>query len=96
MDMKEKIKIIKQHLNFKELPKNIKKGIIENEANSMVITFDEGVYTKKSALIDAKNHYENNDDTKYILYHSSINGLIAENEQDYWQGIEDAEWYNDA
>ena len=44
--MKEKITIIKQHLNFKELPKDIKKNIIENEAYSMVITFDEGVYTK--------------------------------------------------
>jgi len=94
--MKEKIKIIKQHLNFKELPKNIQKSIIENEACSMVITFDKGVYTKKSALIDAKIHYENNDDTKYILYQSSINGLIAENEEDYWQGIEDAEWYNNS
>ena len=94
--MREKITIIKQHLNFKELPKDIKNNIIENEACSMVITFDEGVYTKKSALIDAKNHYENNDDTKYILYHSSINGLIAENEEDYWQGIEDAEWYNNS
>ena len=94
--MKEKITIIKQHLNFKELPKDIQKNIIENEACSMVITFDEGVYTKKSALIDAKTHYQNNDDTKYILYHSSINGLIAENEEDYWQGIEDAEWYNNS
>ena len=94
--MKEKIKIIKQHLNFKELPKDIKEAIIENEANAMLISFDEGVYTKRTALIDAKIHYEKNDDTKYILYHSSINGLIAKNEQDYWQGIEDAEWYNNA
>ena len=92
--MKEKITIIKQHLNFKDLPKDIKKAIIENEASSMVITFDEGVYTKRTALIDAKYHYENNDLTKYILYNSSIHGIKAENQEDYWKGIEDAEWYN--
>jgi len=96
MYMKEKITIIKQHLNFKELPKDIKKGIIDRQASAMLIDFDEGVYTKKTALIDAKIHYEKNDDTKYILYHSSINGLIAENQKDYWQGIEDAEWWNNA
>ena len=96
MDMKEKITIIKQDLNFKELPKDIKKGIIDRQASAMLIDFDEGVYTKKTALIDAKIHYEKNDDTKYILYHSSINGLIAENQKDYWQGIEDAEWWNNA
>ena len=94
--MKEKITIIKQDLNFKELPKDIKKGIIDRQASAMLIDFDEGVYTKKTALIDAKIHYEKNDDTKYILYHSSINGLIAENQKDYWQGIEDAEWWNNA
>jgi len=96
MYMKEKITIIKQDLNFKELPKDIKKGIIDRQASAMLIDFDEGVYTKKTALIDAKIHYEKNDDTKYILYHSSINGLIAENQKDYWQGIEDAEWWNNA
>jgi len=81
--MKEKIKIIKQHLNFKELPKDIKKTIIENEANAMLISFDEGVYTKRTALIDAKIHYEKFDDTKYVLYHSSIYGTQADNQDEY-------------
>jgi hypothetical protein len=81
--MKEKITIIKEHLNFKDLPGDIKKAIIENEASTMVITFDEGVYTKKSALIDAKYHYENFDETQYILYSSNIHGIKAENQEDF-------------
>ena len=80
--MKEKIKIIKQHLNFKELPKDIKEAIIENEANAMLISFDEGVYTKRTALIDAKIHYEKFDDRKYVLYNSSIHGIKADNEEE--------------
>ena len=91
---KETIKVIKRNLNFKKLPKDIKKVIIENEANTMVITFDEGVYTKKTALIDAKKHYENYDFTKYILYHSNIHGIQAENQEDYDRAEEDADWWN--
>ena len=37
------------HTNVEE----IKEAIIDNEASTMVITYDEGVYTKKTALIDA-------------------------------------------
>jgi hypothetical protein len=91
---KETIKVIKRNLNFKKLPEDIKKFIIENEANAMVITYDEGVYTKKTALIDAKQHYENHDFTKYILYHSNIHGIKAENQEDYDRGEEDADWWN--
>jgi len=91
---KETIKVIKRNLNFKKLPEDIKKVIIENEANAMVITYDEGVYTKKTALIDAKQHYENHDFTKYILYHSNIHGIKAENQEDYDRGEEDADWWN--
>tara|TARA_Y100001938_G_scaffold16147_1_gene19927 strand:+ start:674 stop:961 length:288 start_codon:yes stop_codon:yes gene_type:complete len=91
---KETIRVIKRNLNFKELPKDIKKSIIENEACAMVITFDEGVYTKKTALIDAKQHYENHDFTKYILYHSNIYGVKAENQEDYDIAKEDADWWN--
>ena len=90
----ETIKVIKRNLNFKKLPEDIKKVIIENEANAMVINFDEGVYTKKTALIDAKQHYENHDFTKYILYHSNIHGIKAENQEDYDRGEEDADWWN--
>jgi len=86
--IKEKIKVLKESLSFNQLPKEIKKSIIENEASSMVITFDEGVYTKKTAMIDAKNHYENHDHTKYILYHSNIHGLKAEREDD-WYNLEE-------
>ena len=87
---KEIIKIIEKNINFKKLPKEIKKSIIENEASSMVITFDEGVYTKKTAMIDAKNHYENHDHTKYILYHSNIHGLKAENQEDFYGSYDDS------
>ena len=93
---KETIKVIKRNLTFKELPKQIKEAIINNEASAMVITFDEGVYTKKTALIDAKQHYENHDFTKYILYHSNIHGVKAENQNDYDRAEEDADWWNNA
>ena len=93
---KETIKVIKRDLTFKELPKQIKEAIINNEASAMVITFDEGVYTKKTALIDAKQHYENHDFTKYILYDSSIHGIKAENQEDYDRAEEDADWWNNA
>ena len=56
--MKELTKVIKKNLSFKELPKDIKEAIVDNEANAMIINFDEGVYTKRTALIDAKKHYE--------------------------------------
>ena len=93
---KETIKVINRNLSFKKLPKEIKKAIINNEANSMVITYDEGVYTKKTALIDAKQHYENHDLTKYILYHSNIYGIKAENQEDYDRTEEDVDWWNNA
>ena len=87
--MREVTKIIKENLSFKELPKDIKKVIIDNEASAMVITFDEGVYTKRTALIDAKKHYENCDDKKYVLYHSNIHGVCSD-EQDIFNNIKEA------
>tara|TARA_X000001388_G_scaffold6179_1_gene3950 strand:+ start:214 stop:501 length:288 start_codon:yes stop_codon:yes gene_type:complete len=93
---KETKKVIKRNLSFKELPKEIKEAIIDNEASTMVITFDEGVYTKKTALIDAKQHYENCDFTKYILYYSNIDGLKAENQEGYDKAEEDADWWINA
>lgn len=83
--MKEVIKVIKENLSFNQLPEDIKKGIIDNEASSMVILFDEDVYTKRTALIDAKIHYENQDDTKYILYHSNYHGIKTENQDDFYR-----------
>ena len=88
--IKETIKVLKENLYFIQLTEYIKKNIIDNEASSMVITFDEGVYTKQSALIDAKNHYENFDETKYILYSSNIHGIKAENQDDFYKSEE--EW----
>ena len=60
-----------------------KNGVIEFEKQ-----FDEGVYTKRTALIDAKKHYENCDDKKYVLYHSNIHGICS-NEQDVFNNIEE-------
>jgi hypothetical protein len=87
--MKEVTKVIKENLSFKELPKDQQEAYIDNAASAMVITFDEGVYTKRTALIDAKNHYENCDDKKYVLYHSNIHGICS-NEQDVFNNIEEA------
>ena len=87
--MKELTKVIKKNLSFKELPKDIKEAIVDNEANAMIISFDEGVYTKRTALIDAKKHYENCDDKKYVLYHSNIHGICSD-EQGVFDNIEEA------
>ena len=81
INMKEKITIIKQHLNFNQLPKDIKESIIDNEASAMVISFDEGAYTKRTASIDAKIHYENCDN-EWVLYKSSFHGLCVERQED--------------
>ena len=75
--MKEKITVIKDNLNFSELPKKIQDTFINNEAEAILISFDEGVYTMKTALLDAKKHYEEWSDYKYVLYHSSIHGECA-------------------
>jgi hypothetical protein len=55
----------------------------------MLVSFDEGVYTKKSALIDSKIHYTENadEDIKYVLYHSNIHGICSD-EQDVFNNIE--------
>ena len=75
---KEKIEIIKDNLSFSELPKYIQKNFIEQCAKDMLYSFDEGVYTMKTALLDAKKHYEEWSDDKYVLYHSSIYGECAD------------------
>ena len=82
--MKEVIKVIKENLSFKELPKNIKEAKINDCADWMIITFDEGVYTKRTALIDAKNHYENNDFKEYVLYHSNFHGIRCDTHNEFY------------
>ena len=82
--------------------------IIQGSADGRSITVGSGTYTLQNVtayqtgstsyadITGSSISYIPPADTKYILYHSSINGLIAENEQDYWQGIEDSEWWNNA
>ena len=74
---KEKIKIIKDNLSFSELPKYIQENFIEQCAKDMLCSFDEGVYTMRTALIDAKYHFKDAC-YKYVLYHSSIHGECAD------------------
>lgn len=76
--MKEKITVIKDNISFLDLPKKIQDTFITNQADAILISFDEGVYTKRTALLDAKKYYEELSDYKYVLYHSSIHGECAD------------------
>ena len=82
----EKIKIIKDNLEFSELPIKFQNQIIDDEAKSMLISFDEGVYTKETAKKDAKNYYENHCENKYIYYTSSWRGECVDikGQETYW------------
>nr|BAR15785.1 hypothetical protein [uncultured Mediterranean phage uvMED] len=83
MDMKEKITIIKQHLNFDQLPLDIQKSYIEMMADDLIQSFDNGVHNKKSATADAKQYYYDwNKDVKWVLYKSSFHGFRAERQED--------------
>ena len=87
--IKEKIKVLKESLSFKQLPKEIQKAHIDNLADDMIQQFDEGVYNKKTATLDAKKYfYDWNKDIKWILYESSYHGLRAEREDD-WYNLEE-------
>ena len=81
--MKEVIKVIKENLSFKELPKDIKEAKINDCADWIIIVFDEGVCTKRTAWIDAKNNYENNDE-KYVLYRSYIHGICSYTHNEFY------------
>ena len=87
---KEKVKIIKENISFKELPKDIKKAWIDSMADDLIDIFDEGVYDKKTATIDAKKYYlEWEADKKYILFYSNFYGIVAEEKdkfQEYMEG----------
>jgi hypothetical protein len=81
--MKEKITIIKQHLNFDQLPLDIQKSYIETMADEMIQSFDKGVYNKRTATIDAKKYYYDwNKDVKWVLYKSSFYGFRTERQED--------------
>ena len=84
MDMKEKITIIKQHLNFDQLPLDIQKAHIEMMADDLIQSFDDGVHNKKSATADAKQYYYDwNKDVKWVLYKSSFHGFRAERQVNF-------------
>ncbi len=88
--MKERIDIIKENMFFNELPKDIQKAYVDNLADDMIQQFDEGVYNKKTATIDAKKYfYDWNKDIKWILYKSSYHGLRAERQEDFNEHQED-------
>jgi len=83
INMKEKITIIKQHLNFDQLPLDIQKTHVEMMADDIIESFDDGVHNKKSATIDAKMYYYDwNKDVKWVLYKSSFHGLCVERQED--------------
>ena len=82
--MREEIKVIKENLNFNQLPKDIQKGWIDSMATDIIQIFDEGVHNKKTATIDAKKYYLDwNSDRKYILLKSSFHGIIAKEQEDF-------------
>ena len=82
----EKIKIIKDNLSFKQLPKNIRDGYIDAHANDILMNFDEGVYTKKTAKQDAKLYYEDwEKHRQYVLYHSSFHGIQADEQERFYE-----------
>ena len=82
--MKEEIKVIKENLNFNQLPKDIQKNWIDSMAEDMIQSFDEGVYNKKTATLDAKKYYLDwNDDRKYVLFKSSFYGIVAKEQENF-------------
>lgn len=84
----EKIKIIKENILFKDLPKDIQKSWINSMADTMIMDFDEGVYNKTTARIDAKKYYLDwEKDRKYVLYHSSYYGIVADEQEDFYEKI---------
>tara|TARA_R110000765_G_scaffold377036_1_gene467884 strand:+ start:276 stop:542 length:267 start_codon:yes stop_codon:yes gene_type:complete len=86
---KEKITIINNNINFIELPIKEQNALIDGQANDMLQVYDEGVYTKKTALLDAKTYYTVwNKDKKYVYYHSSWHGYCSD-EVDRFNDIED-------
>jgi hypothetical protein len=84
--MKEVIKVIKDNITFNKLPKDIQNNMIDAQANDILISFDEGVYTKKTAKADAKLYYEDwEKDKKYVLYHSNFYGIQADEQERFYE-----------
>mgnify|MGYP003118491955 CR=1 FL=1 len=84
--MNEVIKVIKDNLLFKDLPKDIRDSFIDAHANDILFSFDKGVYTKKTAKADAKLYYEDwEKDRNYVLYHSNFYGIQAEEKERFYE-----------
>tara|TARA_R100001377_G_scaffold67033_1_gene42326 strand:- start:239 stop:517 length:279 start_codon:yes stop_codon:yes gene_type:complete len=82
--MREEIKVIKENINFNQLPDNIQKAHIDFMADDLIESFDDGVHNKKTATIDAKLYYYDwNKDVKWVLYKSSFHGIRAETQEDF-------------
>jgi len=84
--MKEVIKVIKDNIPFNKLPKDIQNNMIDAQADDILQIFDEGVYTKKTALIDARAYFRVWDKTKkYVLFHSNFYGLQADEQERFYE-----------
>jgi len=81
--MKEKIKIIKDNLNFSELTIELQEGFIGGLARDLLSRNESETdktlhHDKDSAYEMAKLHYTEWSNYKYVLYHSSIYGERAD------------------
>ena len=81
--MKEKIKIIKDDLNFSELPIKFQSSLISSLAKDLLSRNDSERdktlhHDKDSAHEMARLHYAEWSDYKYVLYHSSVYGERVE------------------
>ena len=81
--MKEKIKIIKDNLNFSELPVKFQNNLISSLAKDLLSRNNSERdktlhHDKDSAREMARLHYVEWSDYKYVLYYSSIYGECAD------------------
>ena len=81
--MKEKITVIKDNLEFSELPTKFQESFINGLADDLISRniseTDKSLHhNKDSAYYMAKLHYTEWSNYKYVLYHSSIYGERAD------------------
>jgi len=89
--MKEKIKIIKDNLNFSELPIKFQSNLINSLAKDLLSRNDSERdktlhHDEDSAREMARLHYVEWSDYKYVLYHSSWYGeQVEEQGKESWK-----------
>ena len=89
--MKEKIKIIKDNLNFSELPIKFQNSLIGGLAEDLLSRNNDEQdktlhHDKDSAHEMARLHYAEWSDYKYVLYHSSWYGeRVEEQGKESWK-----------